>query len=1021
MTGTARAALRHLAPPGSRARAGLSVGAATARDLATYASGTRWRWRRARSPGAADPDYALWLAGHRPSAEDLKKQRDRIREAALGLGVDCLVLNVAEGEGLERTLRSLRAQTLQRWSARVAGPLPRHSTRDRRITQTDPDASHALERVLSAGDDGSFVLLLLAGDVLEPDLLFHIAARGWDDPSVDLVHWDDDLIDERGMVRNPRFRPEWSPDMLLSANYLGRSFAVRRKRLKAAGGLAEADGDARFWDLLLRLDLNEEHVARVPRILQHVRVRPEVQPETGTAVVSEHLRRTGRTTMVDHERGAVRVRWRLDPPPSVSIVIPTRRRETLLARCLDGIERTDYPAIEVVVVDSGERHKSAERWYRERSRRMNINSIWWEGPFNYSAANNCGASASGGEVVVFLNDDTEVTDPQWLRELVSWAIQPGIGLAGMQLIGDDGLIQHGGVVVGMSGFAGHLFSGMDPDAESLLGSTTWYRNCLSVTAACVAVRRSLFEEIGGFDERFTLCGSDVVLGLDARMHGRRVVCSPYGGVRHVEGQTRDRDVPTEDFFSSYWRYQHWLRGGDPYFSPGLSLMSTRPRLRDDAEPDPLALVGAKLGRNFSVYRQTAGEHDARSLVKACRADRSVRQRVLSGNRAGATTVRSISWFLPNIDNPFYGGVNTALRIADLFVRRHGVENHFVVAGDVNEHFVRSAVAAAFPALGDSVVAFSDGLVGPNLATLPASDVAVATHWHTAYLVANFERARRRCYLIQDFEPSFYPAGSIYALAEESYRLGLYGICNTTHILDLYRRRYGGEGFAFTPAVDASVFHPRGRKRASDDDPVTIFAYSRPGHWRNCWEMAQYALRAVKRRLGHRTRIVTAGSWSRPDDLGFGIEHLGLLDYRETGELYRNCDFGLALTVSEHPSYLPLELLACGTPVVAFDNPAGDWILRHERNCLRCPRTADGLIDAIERLVNDPALRRRLGHQGIADVKARHSNWDDALAGVYRQVCGHDGGDPTPTEAGGSWNARSAARGDAPGLPARPPG
>ena len=204
--------------------------------------------------------------------------------------------------------------------------------------------------------------------------------------------------------------------------------------------------------------------------------------------------------------------------------------------------------------------------------------------------------------------------------------------------------------------------------------------------------------------------------------------------------------------------------------------------------------------------------------------------------------------------------------------------------------------------------------------------------------------------------------------------------------------------SFMPAVDGSVFYPRQREEGGEGErdlrregePVTIFAYARPGHWRNCWELASLALRTVKRRLGEQVRVVTAGSWARPDDLGRGIEHLGLLDYRETGDLYRSCDFGLALTVSEHPSYLPLELLACGAPVVAFDNPAGDWILHHERNCLRCPRTVDGLIEAIERLAVDHELRLRLARQGIADIAARHGDWDAALAGIYEFLC-----DPAP--------------------------
>jgi glycosyltransferase involved in cell wall biosynthesis len=229
---------------------------------------------------------------------------------------------------------------------------------------------------------------------------------------------------------------------------------------------------------------------------------------------------------------------------------------------------------------------------------------------------------------------------------------------------------------------------------------------------------------------------------------------------------------------------------------------------------------------------------------------------------------------------------------------------------------------------------------------------------------------------------FYPAGTQYALAEEGYRLGLYGLCNTDNLLDIYERDYGGKGFAFTPAVDRTVFHPAGRRPLDHDGPARVFVYARPGHWRNCWEIAAPALARVKEQLGDRVHIVTAGSWAHPDDLGRGIQHLGLLDYRETGELYRSCDAGVALTVSAHPSYLPLELMACGVPVVAFDNPAGDWILHHDENALRCRRTVDGLADAITRLASEPRLRVRLGAQALDDVAARHNDWPAAFKGIY---------------------------------------
>jgi glycosyltransferase involved in cell wall biosynthesis len=249
-------------------------------------------------------------------------------------------------------------------------------------------------------------------------------------------------------------------------------------------------------------------------------------------------------------------------------------------------------------------------------------------------------------------------------------------------------------------------------------------------------------------------------------------------------------------------------------------------------------------------------------------------------------------------------------------------------------------------------------------------------------VARFPHAARGFYLVQDFEPMFYPAGALYALAEETYRFGLYGLCNTERLLDLYRRDYGGVGGSFMPAVDRSVFHPVGRREPPPGEPVTVFVYSRPGHWRNSWEIASIALGMLKERLGDGVRIVTAGSWARPEDRGTGIRHLGLLDYKATGELYRHCDIGVALTLSEHPSYLPLEFMASGATVVAFDNPAGHWLLRDGENALLTRRTVDGLADGLERLVRDPQLRGNLRDQARRDIEAGYGDWERALSGIY---------------------------------------
>jgi len=896
---------------------------------------------------------------------------------------------ILAGRGsLARTVESLSLQSYRRWNAVVlasAGAEMDPAASDPRVRFVNRfDTAASINRVVEESE-ADFVLFVRPGDTLDKRCLMLLTREAHREPLLDLAYWDDAPC---GAPRNRRFRPGWSPDTLLSANYIGNAFAIRRGRFLAAGGLRDGSDDAFLWDLLLRAALQPKNVTRLPLLLSHHEGSWEQVSDAGLRVVSEECLRRGWAATVDRTRSSARVHWE-GAMPFASIIIPTRHNRAFLARVFDGLRRTRYDAFELIVIDNGPRTAENEAWYAAQE--ADVSVVWWTQPFNYSAVNNLGARHAQGDVLVFLNDDIEVVDPEWLRELVGWATADGVGAAGMQLIDTAGRIQHGGVVVGLGGFAGHLFQGMRPGADSPLGSTTWYRNVLAVTAACLAVRRTVFEEVGGFDERFILCGNDVALGLALHVRGLRNICSPLNGLRHLESATRGSDIPIEDFYASYWVYQPWLRGGDPYFSPALALDSGVPRARNELDVPALEMTSTIIGKSFGVFRSEgdlamAGSFATRYNVSS-RDVAAVHE--LHARSRDPNPPSTINWFIPGVDSPFYGGINTVFRIADHLSRLHGVHNRFVFSERAPSGLIRAGAAAGFPHLVESEAVAADSAF--LIDTVPPADIAIATLWTTAYDVARYAGARRKFYLIQDFEPRFYPAGTVYALAEESYRLGLYGLCNTQHLADLYSDVYGGKAFAFTPAVDSSVFHAHRRREANPDEPVTIFVYARPGHWRNCWELAHPALVEVKRRLGDRVRVVAAGSWAIPEDSGpFPCVHqLGLLDYRATGELYRECDIGLALTVSEHPSYLPLELLACGVPVVAFDNPAGHWLLENEVNSLLTLRTVDGLADAMERLVINPPLRRRLAAAGLKRISERHSDWESALGGIYKYLTAPD--------------------------------
>lgn len=907
----------------------------------------------------------------RPGVRSYRAWRRQQVQAVLPIDADATFLVIIENQrgghrAEARTRKSVAAQKGMR-SEIVAAPTG---------AQIDE---------LCAQSDATFVLFLKAGCELRAGAFREIAHEHRRDPEYRVIGFDSDERTWWGARRRPRFRPSFSPEMLLGANYLGRALAISRT---LAADVPSELSDRGLWKLLLLANLEPRQVGRLPRVLLTEPYRNyDTASDADAAMVTEVLATRGETATASVENGVLRVRFVPQRWPSVSIVIPTRHSRGNLSTLLPSLASTTYEAtFDVQIIDNGGESEENAAWYVDNTYGLNLSVMWWtETPFNYSRVNNVAVRATTGDVVVMLNDDTQIVDPSWLSEIVGHVMRPGVGTVGLQLRNSEGLIQHGGVLLGPGGFADNLFAGLRPHSATLLGPTDWYRNTLAVTGACVAMTRNHFEEVAGLDERFQLCGSDVVLGLDQVVRGRRNVVIPFDTVRHFESVTRGSSVPAEDFYASFWRYHAWIQNGDPFMSPNVSRLTAIPRLASRLDRSPIRFAFDMIGRTYAKVAQSSSiSEEARGLAHFGSASRDEVRGVHETHAAyaGPLEIKSINWFIPDIDMPFFGGLNTAFRLAATLARQHGVKNRFVVLSAPNEAYVSSALAAAFPELAEAEVTFYDGH-DDSIAKVPSADAAVATLWLTAVHVAKTPDVKRRFYLMQDYEPAFYPASSMFAMTEETYRLGLYGICNTPTMGHIYSEMYGGKARSFVPAVDRSIYHAQGRRVKGDDEPVTIFAYARD-HFRNCWELVDAALLEIKRRYGTKVRIVAAGARHLPAASDY--VDLGLLDYRETGMLYRETDIGLTMQISRHPSYLPLELMACGVPMVAPDSNDFMWIFEQDVNALLAMRSADDIVEQLATLIENPRLRAELSRGALDTIDARHSSWDAAFDGIYAYMC-----------------------------------
>ena len=553
----------------------------------------RPRLPRVAAPGVDAGAYDAWIARNRLTPAQLAALRDQaaaLREPLL-FSVVVPVHDIAEPL-LRRCLDSVRAQAWVGWelcavddgsvAPHVWPTLEEYARRDARVRvsrlATSGGIVAATRRALEAAR-GDFVAFLDHDDELAPEALLAVAAKLSAEPELDLVYSDEDKLDEAGRRVEPFFKPEWSPDLLLSMNYLNHLTVVRRSLLEEAGGLRPGFDGSQDYDLLLRLTERTQRVGHVPRVLYHWRkVTGSEAAERGAKgyadasarrALEESLARRHREGRVESSLpGLYGIRYRVKGEPLVSIVMPTRDNPSVLRACVGSIEqRTSWPRWELILVDNGTTDREALALLDDLSRRHRV--LRDARPFNWSALNNAAVPEARGEHLLFMNNDVEVVRADWMEALLEHGQRLEVGAVGARLLYPDGTVQHAGVVLGIGAVAGHAFKHLPADAPgyALLGHAV--RDVSAVTGACMMTRREAFERVGGFDERLPVAYNDIDYCLKLRKAGYLVVYTPHATLIHHESATRGALDPPDDQALMKARWNDDL-AGDPYYSPHLS-------------------------------------------------------------------------------------------------------------------------------------------------------------------------------------------------------------------------------------------------------------------------------------------------------------------------------------------------------------------------------------------------------------------------------------------------------------------
>ncbi len=434
---------------------------------------------------------------------------------------------------------------------------------------------------------GRYLLVLPPGTLPSAHLPWLLVVAAMGDPAV--IYTDSDRLDTTGERRAPRLRTGWDPELLLAGDALGSVYAVRTDLARRVGGYRPCRTlKAALLDLLFRVTAvcPPSSIRHVPGVLWHSTGSDDARPpddEAVRAVVVDALRERGLQATVEPAPllpRALLVHWSLPAmAPMVSIIVPMRDRADLLARCVDGIlNRTDYAPVELLIVDNGSVEPDTLRLLADLAEDPRVRVLSAPGPFNFSALNNRAIAQATGEVVVFLNNDTDVIGQGWLGELVGQALRPEIGAAGAKLLYPDGRVQHCGVWTGPN-VVDHQFRFAGRHDPGPLGELATCRSVLAVTGACLAMRRDVFLEVGGFDEaRFKVAFNDVDLCLRLGDFGYRVVCTPAAELFHLESTTRGLDDTPEKSALAHAEFSHlrelWktLLDGDPFYNPHLAFV-----------------------------------------------------------------------------------------------------------------------------------------------------------------------------------------------------------------------------------------------------------------------------------------------------------------------------------------------------------------------------------------------------------------------------------------------------------------
>jgi len=548
--------------------------------------------------------YQAWIKLNEPTQKELRFQSKKRFpfEPIISIIVPTFNTHV---QLLRDMIESVRSQTYSNWelciadggskSNQIREVLEEYTRKDTQIRVKFLDENKGIagncNEALSLAS-GEFVVLLDQHDLLSQFALFEIVRVINENPDTDFIYSDEDEISEDEKMRSdPHFKPDWSPDTLRSYNYISHLTVFKRELLEIIGVLRKEFDGSEDYDIILRGTERAKRIVHIPKVLYHrlnIRNSAAITPKTrlyahesAKKALREHLSRIGLRGKVEdgHLLGTYKIAYEIEREPKVSIIIPNMDHVAYLKKCVSSIlAKTIYKNYEIIIVENNSIEHEIFDYYEEISKRENIKVITLDRPFNFSSINNFGVAHAEGEYLLFLNNDLEIINPDWMERLLEHAVRKSVGVVGAKLYYPNSTIQHAGIVIGLGGIAGHIHRHRTKSYDGYLNCLKIIRNVSAVTGACMMVRREVFGSVGGFDENIKVNFSDVDICLRILQKGYLNIFTPFAELVHHEKVTR-RILEASEILGQEMLYfkEKWgnILNKDFYFNVNIPLLDEK--------------------------------------------------------------------------------------------------------------------------------------------------------------------------------------------------------------------------------------------------------------------------------------------------------------------------------------------------------------------------------------------------------------------------------------------------------------